>query len=84
MLPGEPDAAMELERLTAEVGERVIDVGARRGHGLGGVRKAVAEGQGGVVGGSPHALELDEQIGQAVLDGLETSDGPAECTRFLA
>ena len=32
VLPGEADAAVQLERLAAEVGEGVVDVGTRGGH----------------------------------------------------
>src|SRR3984957_16217617 len=83
VFPGEADAPMELQRLTTEMGKGVIDVGPGGGHGLGRVGQAVGEGQGGVMSCGPHALQVQEEIGHAMLDGLEASDGPAELHALL-
>ena len=83
VLPRETDATVQLERLAAEVGEGVVDIGPGGGHRLVGVGQTVTEGQGGIVGRGPHALELDQQVGQPVLDGLEAADGPPELHALL-
>ena len=79
VLPGEADAAVDLE--------------AGGHHPAGGVastrswpstRRRTASGSpaasapGGVVDGGAHALDVDEHVGAAVLDGLEAADRPAE------
>ena len=83
VLPGEADAAVQLERLTTDAGERVVDVRPGGGDRLGRVVQAITEGQGGIVRRRPHGLELQEQVGQPVLDRLKTSDGPAELHPLL-
>src|ERR1700730_9757215 len=50
MFPGKADAPVELQRLAAETGKGVVDVGPGGGHRLGRGRSATCERKGGVVG----------------------------------
>ena len=78
MLPGEADAAVDLDILR---GDARIGLGAA-GLGERGQDRQffVARGGGpaGVVGGGLGRLHLEEHVGALVLDRLEAADGAAE------
>src|SRR5580692_11804821 len=83
VVPGEADTAVQLQRLTADVGKGVVDVGPGGGDGRGRVVEPVTEGKRGIVGGRPHGFELHEQVGEPMLDRLEAGDGAAELHALL-
>ncbi len=58
-------------------------VRARDRHGLVAVVAVVGERQRGVPGGGARRLELDEQVGESVLQRLEAADRPAELHAIL-
>jgi hypothetical protein len=77
-VPGEADAAVDLDVLGGDQGGRLrhhrLGDGGRR-LALGVVHRA---GPGGVVGGDPGQLQLVEHVDDLVPDHLERGDGPVE------
>ena len=98
VLPGEPDAAVQLDRLLRGLHRRVGAGRLRQGDGqlrLGdqilGHRPVVAlpgcghrgQGVGGRPGSGPRLGDRDPQVGQPVLDRLEAADRAGELVPFL-
>ncbi len=83
MLPGEPDPAVHLEagRHDPAPGVGAPHLGRRRR-----ARRVAVAGPhrpGRVVRRGSHALDVDEHVGAAVLDGLEAADGLTELDPVL-
>jgi hypothetical protein len=83
VLPGEADAAVDLDRLRRALEERVARVGRggeRRGDQVVG---SVVRDPARLVDRRARRLDEHEQIGAHVLDGLERADRPAELVADL-
>src|SRR5260370_38055009 len=70
VLPGEADAAVDLDRLAADLARGVADVRLRHGRGELGVLRLRVERPRGVVDGGARVLDLEEHLGALVADRL--------------
>ncbi len=70
VLPGEPDTAVQLDRLARRQPQRLQGLGQRQ--------PALLRIPRGVVGGRPGRLDLHVDVREPVLDRLERSDRPPE------
>src|SRR3546814_20454038 len=75
VLPGEADAAMDLDVLGGGVEVRLGAVGLGQAGDRGELVVELGRAPGGVVGGRLGRLDLEEHVGALVLDGLEGADG---------
>ena len=84
VLPGEPNAAVDLDVLggSVKVGLRAVALGQRRN--LCQLVVHLVGAPTGVVGGGLGRLDLEEHVGALVFDGLERPIGRPNCTRTLA
>src|SRR5690606_20812776 len=78
MLPGHADAAVQLQVLFGRQHRQVGAVRLGEGHGGLGFGAVASQRISGVARGRPRGAHPGPQIGQAVLDGLERADLPAE------
>src|SRR5207253_6107300 len=78
VLPGEADAAVDLDVLGGGVEVGVRAVGLGQGGDDGQLVAVLGRSPTGVVGGRLGRLDLEQHVGALVLDGLEGPDGPAE------
>ena len=78
MLPGEADTAVDLDVLRGDAEERLggVRLGQRGEHRD--LRGALGHRPGGVVHRRAGGFQLQQQVGAAVLDGLEAPDRPVE------
>ena len=81
--PGEPDAAVRLQRLAGQLRERVAHVRPRHGDGFVAVGHVIGERERGVMRRGSGALELDEEVRELVLDRLEAADRAPELHAVL-
>src|SRR2546426_8756215 len=78
VLPGEADAAVDLDGVAADLARGIAHVGLADGRGHGGVLGASVERPRRVVHGRMRVLRRHQHLGAAVTDGLEGADRLAE------
>ena len=83
VLPGEADAAVDLDVLGGGVEVGLGAVGLGQAGDRGQLVVELGRAPGGVVGGGLGRLDLEQHVGALVLDGLEGADGATELHAVL-